>query len=150
MRNDEIAFWNKVDNSRGAGACWPYKRRKNPKGYGLFDYRGKVWLAHRFAYTSVHGYPEGHVLHRCDNPPCCNPAHLYDGTHADNMKDMDSRGRRKILTGDRNGATKISERQARLIKITYASGDFTLDDLARNYGVNRMTIWKITSGRRTT
>ena len=83
------------------GFQWRSKGMKDADvGYGCFSYRGKGWRAHRIAWTLVNGeIPKGlFVLHRCDNPPCCNPDHLRLGTHKENMDDMNRKGR--------NGYTK--------------------------------------------
>lgn len=92
----EERFWFKVDKSGGPTACWPFKGARVPAGgYGRALLNGKLHAAHRYAWVLTHGEPrEGlHVLHRCDNPPCCNPAHLWLGTHDDNMADMKAKGR---------------------------------------------------------
>jgi hypothetical protein len=94
------AFWDRIDRSGGPDACWPWCDRwgfrNGPYKYGRLSLPGgKQILAHRLAYELAHGpIPPGHVIrHRCDNPPCCNPAHLLSGTHGDNVRDMFSRGR---------------------------------------------------------
>ena len=77
--------------------CWEWQGFCLANGYGRFGLRaGKIVLAHRFAYEMANGViPDGKmILHSCDNPPCVNPAHLSVGTHADNMHDMENRGRR--------------------------------------------------------
>lgn len=91
-------FWARVDKS-GAG-CWLYMGFRKWDGYGWVarsrghgDYR---WMtAHRYAWMLTNGEPpEGmHLLHTCDNPPCCNPAHLRLGTHDENMAEMKAKGR---------------------------------------------------------
>jgi hypothetical protein len=83
-------YWSKVDR-RGPDECWPWLAGKGGHGYGVFyPGGGKQELAHRMALKLTVGEPEGgrnHALHSCGNKPCCNPAHLRWGTHADNMND---------------------------------------------------------------
>lgn len=85
-------FWSKVDKS---GECWIWLGSKTQGGYGLFRFSGKRAYAHRFTYELTHGsIPDGlHICHTCDNPSCCNPAHLWAGTPVDNMADRDRKGR---------------------------------------------------------
>src|SRR5688500_2653189 len=88
----EDRFWPKVQKSDG---CWEWTGAKQPAGYGNFYFRGVVQLAHRVAWELANG-PVAvgqHVLHRCDNPRCVRIEHLFLGTHADNMRDMLSKGR---------------------------------------------------------
>lgn len=75
--------------------CWEWQRFRHTKGYGAMCYRGKSTRTHRIAYTCTQGaIPPGKmVLHRCDNPPCCNPDHLYLGDGFDNMRDCSAKGR---------------------------------------------------------
>lgn len=89
-------FWARVDK-RGPDECWPWVGPTDRVGYGAYcfiSHEGPI-PAHRIAYGLANGgIPDGlHVLHKCDNRPCCNPAHLYTGTHTDNMADMRMRGR---------------------------------------------------------
>jgi len=80
-------------------------------GYGEMTVRGKRIGVHRAAYELAHGpIPPGQmVLHRCDNPPCCNVAHLFLGTQADNMADKAAKGR--AASRSRNGASRLAEGQ---------------------------------------
>lgn len=97
----EIRIWQKVDRSGGPDACWPFTGYKLPKGYGTILVGSKAKktnrqaLAHRVAWEVTHGpIPPGlGVLHRCDNPPCCNPSHLFLGDQFANMQDAASKGR---------------------------------------------------------
>lgn len=90
-------FWDKVDRSGGAAACWLWTGSQKPTGYGQVSLKGRVYLAHRVAWTLTHGaIPDGlGVLHHCDNPPCCNPAHLFLGSQGDNSADMVAKDRRR-------------------------------------------------------
>jgi hypothetical protein len=75
--------------------CIEYQGCRDSDGYGDRTVDGKGWAAHRYAWFERFGpIPTGmHVLHRCDNPPCINPDHLFLGTNADNIKDRDRKGR---------------------------------------------------------
>lgn len=74
--------------------CLVYQGYRDAKGYGRIGFRGRTWKTHRLAWMFANGpIPSGlQVRHSCDNPPCCNPAHLLLGTNADNMRDMRERG----------------------------------------------------------
>jgi len=92
-------FWSKV--AIGApDECWPWTGSVNEHGYGgirLGGRSGRLWKAHRIAYLITHPgeklAPADHICHHCDNPPCCNPAHLYKGDYRTNVDDMVRRGR---------------------------------------------------------
>lgn len=92
------AFWLKVDKT-GPGGCWLYTGFKKWDGYGWLarKHNGRIryMTAHRYAWILTHGDPAKglSIMHLCDVPACCNPAHLKLGTHADNMADMAAKGR---------------------------------------------------------
>lgn len=98
-RSDRQRFWAKV--ARGQpGECWPWKAGTGDRGYGRFKIGSRLYLSHRIAYTlekgpipTGSGYHGAVIMHSCDNPPCCNPAHLSLGTHTDNVRDMVTKGR---------------------------------------------------------
>ncbi len=94
-KNTPEQFWQRVDKTGGDDKCWPWTGALTPQGYGVTTLNWKYITAHRAAYYYTHGEiePGKHVCHRCDNPPCCNPAHLFSGTTQDNTADMVSKGR---------------------------------------------------------
>lgn len=93
---DRKRFWEKV-NIRNEKECWEWIAHTDFCRYGSFGFRMKNLSAHRFAWILTFGkIPTGiHVLHTCDNPSCCNPKHLFLGTHQDNMTDRNNKGRGK-------------------------------------------------------
>jgi hypothetical protein len=99
--SDVNRLWTNVGRDGDPDACWPWLRSTNDKGYGRLMMGGKAGIAaHRAAWTVTNGpIPKGlNVLHRCDNPPCCNPAHLFVGTQADNNADRHAKGRTAMPT----------------------------------------------------
>lgn len=111
-------FWAKVDKENSNG-CWPWlgARRSKSVPYGQVKFEKKMMTAHRVAFILTYGAIESgkYILHSCDNPPCCNPAHLSEGTHADNMRDMTQKKRRPGLHRDINPSSKVTSAQAALI-----------------------------------
>jgi len=99
MMPADVRFWSKVDIS---GDCWTWCAGKYSSGYGMFNFNGKDIGAHRAAWIFTHGeIADGlFVLHKCDNPPCVNPEHLFLGTHQDNMTDKARKGRVKSTIGE--------------------------------------------------
>ena len=144
-------FHSLVSKSEG---CWEWKGRKNKTGYGVFG----DFLAHRCAYVIAFGDipPATCVLHRCDNPACCNPLHLFPGSMADNVRDRDAKGRHpgntyascpeKHARGERMGSAKLRTEQVVEIRKQHSEG-ISQASLAGKYGVGRTTISQIVSRR---
>ena len=89
-------LWGNVDSSAGPEGCWIWRGHRMEYGYGRISVDGRQRPAHKVAWEIDAGrpFPSGmNALHRCDNPPCCNPTHIYPGTQADNVRDMHRRGR---------------------------------------------------------
>jgi hypothetical protein len=131
--------------------CWVFTGKVTDRGYGeLFLYtRGnkrntRVVFAHRLAYRLFIGkLKKGmEICHRCDNRKCCNPSHLYQGTHQDNMNDMKNRNRQYITWGERSGVHKLTTQEVREIRASNARQI----DLAHKYGVAKSTICEIVNG----
>lgn len=138
-------FWNKVDKS---GECWIWTAARNERGYGLFHIRaGQRFYAHRFSYSLRFGtLGDLCVLHRCDNPRCVRPDHLFLGTRGDNMRDMTAKGRR--LRGARNGASKLTEDAVAAIRARLAHAPRgEAARVAREYGVAPSVICRVRSGK---
>lgn len=116
--------------------CWEWCGRRATNGYGKARRDNS---AHRLAYEAWVGpIPEGHVVrHKCDNPPCINPAHLETGTHRDNMSDMVSRGRGRGTPGVNHRAAKLTEQDVLDIRVEYGYGVLTQQMLADVYGVTQ-------------
>lgn len=97
---DKTRFWDKVDVC-GEDECWEWTARIAGSGYGSFCLKNKETSVHRVAYFLTYGHitPGKFILHNCDNPPCCNPKHLYPGTQKNNMADMMVRGRQGFTPG---------------------------------------------------
>lgn len=126
-------FWSKVDTQYGADACWLWTAAKHPRGYGAIFVGKRRLMAHRVAWEITHGpIPEGlHVLHKCDTPLCVRPSHLWLGTHIDNMRDRDAKGRNVNKRGSQHARSKLTEAQVRAIR----SSRLTRRELAERYGV---------------
>jgi len=138
-------LWANVDKS---GDCWTWTATLNPSGYGSVRVGTTSILAHRAAYLLSGGtLGKGDcVCHRCDNPKCCNPSHLFISDHRGNMGDMRQKGRRKgIGTGTANGRAKLTAKFAAEIREKKANGAL-LRELAPMYGVGLSTIGRACRG----
>lgn len=143
-------FWDKVD-VRGEDECWEWTAGRHPTGYGRFKLNGSGVPASRVAWELANGpVPPGLcVCHSCDNPPCCNPEHLWLGTKGDNVRDASTK---KRLTGSRNIGTnnrnsKLDEISVRAIKVWLHKG-YSVGELASIFGVSHVTISDINTGKR--
>jgi hypothetical protein len=149
----EQRFWRHVD-IRGEDECWRWIGGRNQDGYGAFgiwvdENTSKTFRAHRIAYELTKGpIPEGlFVCHTCDNPPCCNPRHLFLGTNSDNLVDMHRKGRARHPTGEENGWAKLTWAEVDEIR-TLIRNNIPKREIARRFGVSEKTIYLIAQGRR--
>jgi hypothetical protein len=147
-------FWIKVDKSAGETACWLYMGFRKWDGYGWLgrqvDGKRRYLTAHRMAWILTHGEPPAgaHILHQCDNPPCCNPAHLKLGTHQDNMADQRAKGRH--VHGERTRRNKLTYEQVveirkRFVKFNLRRSNAA--EIARDLGVTKELVNNAGTGR---
>jgi HNH endonuclease len=127
--------WTAADNGHYGVICIGYKKR-----------RPLLVYAHRFSwFVSFGKIDQGKfVCHKCDNKKCVNPDHLFVGTQAENIADMDRKGRRVVsrLPGEKNPKAKLTSENVTEIRARFAHG-VSVSELVRAYGVSRSTIWSI-------
>lgn len=149
----EHRFWWKVDKDGDHhpehGRCWHWKGAL-VGGYGMIMYRGKTTGAHRMSYR-LHFGPISDgimVLHKCDNPRCVNPAHLFLGSRADNNADRERKGRGGDHRGLKNGRAILTEEQVRYIRSRYRRNAKKggVAELAHELGVNVCVVSAVARG----
>lgn len=128
--------------------CWLWRGAIGSHGrYGSCSVAGRSWLAHRAAWFLFKSEdPIGQtVCHKCDNGLCVNPDHLFIGSQADNIADMESKGRARHPAGERHGRAKLTADQVREIRAKHAAGQ-AIRALSREYGIARPNIRRIING----
>ena len=158
-------FWSLVNiNPNG---CWEWNAYLNKWGYGTFYYEGDVFLAHRVSWVICNSRSPGQlcVLHKCDNPKCVRPDHLFLGTDLDNARDKIKKGRarigvmprgdlhwsrripEKIPKGERNGHAKLSSEDVKFIRENYVKRKVPYTFFAKKFGVEWSTIRSVVKMR---
>jgi hypothetical protein len=143
-------FWSYVD-VRGPNECWPWKAGRFGGRYGQFRLGKRKVKAHRCAYELSRGpIPEGQlVLHDCDNPPCCNPAHHFLGNDADNAADREAKGRGArngtSLPGEANPAAKITRVLSEEIRARARNGE-SQRSIADSFRLSQSQVGNIVRG----
>jgi hypothetical protein len=139
------ALWSRID-IRGPNDCWNWTAALSV-GYGEFGFNNKRLPAHKVSYLlSVGNINDGlHVCHQCDNRACCNPAHLFLGTHQDNMRDAFNKNR--TAHGSRNGMSKITEDQVLQIRELVSQGA-TARSIAARFGISENYASDVAAGAR--
>lgn len=151
----EDRFWSCVDRSAGAGACWPWKRSLSEDGYGTCSRKlfGEK-ITSRFALGLKLGRrvrPDLKALHTCDNPGCCNPEHLREGTDKDNALDRESKGRGHDRRGEEQGRHVLSASAVVALRSEFRgiprSGRLRwMAAKAAEHGVTQSTVGKVVYG----
>ena len=140
-------FNSKLPDILPVNECWEWQGRKDKGGYGAL---GRL-KAHRISYEIYHAEPLGdlHCLHKCDNPGCVNPEHLFAGTNLDNIQDKVDKGRCYTgnQSGQHNGNAKLTNDLVKEIRRLYNTGEYTTVNLGKKYGVNRATISYIVNNK---
>ena len=159
MHPDDI--WDHIEIN-GSMECWPWTMGIHHSGYGVVNLPNKKqgrrnWQVriHRLVWELTFGeIPEGLcVLHKCDNPPCCNPNHLFIGTYKDNYWDMVKKGRRGKcgykpgkFVGEKATAAKLTNKEVLEIKRLLNKSRLTHSEIASRFDCNRVTITQINLG----
>lgn len=150
-------LYHRIDKSGGPDACHPWTGAKDQDGYGHMSVNNKQKRIPRLIYEQAHGPLEKGILvcHTCDNPSCCNLAHLFAGTNADNVADMMQKGRYRHPSIDHPGFEKrgeehhnarLTEDKVRLIRTLRADG-WAYTAIAEEVGVSKGAVNHIINGR---
>jgi len=138
LEKNAIRFWSRVQRSNN---CWIWTRGKFPEGYGAFRVGKKSWRAHRFSYLLTYGDPGSLcVLHKCDNPSCVRPDHLFLGTRKDNNQDSARKGHR------RGPPSCLTPSQVCRIRRLYRH-NFTQRQIAKRYRISQTLVWAVVNIR---
>lgn len=137
-----MKFWDSVDIPKDLdkSRCWEWKSKRGTGQRPYTKYKNKSWNTSRLAWFLLNGeIPKGMcVCHKCDNPPCCNPEHLFLGTVQDNVDDRERKGRNKmpLSRGEEHGHHKLSESDVKEIRFLYFTTSHSYRSLAEKFGVS--------------
>lgn len=143
----DIDWFNKSVDKSNLEGCWIWTGYKMKSGHGQYSFNGDNVYTHRFAYLTVNPNFDQtlQVCHKCDNPSCVNPSHMFLGTQSDNSKDMVSK--KRYAVGQAVGGALSEEDVLKIIEM-YKTGLYKQRTLGRKFGVNASQISRIVNGRR--
>lgn len=138
-KGESERFWEKVEKTDG---CWLWRAGLTMGGYGKFKLRGRSMNASRAVWIMERGPIDAgmFVCHRCDNPICVRPEHLFLGTPGDNTRDRDQKGRMARQKGESHGRHILTEEQVLEIRRRWTAGERPQGALAKAFGVCRPLI----------
>lgn len=142
-KNIKENIWNFIDKNGPVvdiklRKCWIWLGYKTNKGYGTMRVNMKTYLTHRLTYELTYGKIKrgNFICHKCDNPSCVRPSHLFSGTHKDNMQDMFKKGRHNNRKGENSNVSKLTERQVLEIRAKYKPKIYEMKKLAKEYNIS--------------
>uniref|UniRef100_A0A6C0AJW4 Uncharacterized protein n=1 Tax=viral metagenome TaxID=1070528 RepID=A0A6C0AJW4_9ZZZZ len=147
MSESEFYNWFQTRLKSTENGCMEWTGQRLAKGYGHVRIHGKKIQTHRYVLAKKLGREirEGMcALHSCDNPPCCSPDHIWEGTNQDNVNDKNSKGRGVYVKGEHHGSSKLTE--SMVIEIKQIGRSLSQRKLASEYGVSSTIIYKILKG----
>lgn len=141
-RKIEDRFWEKVNKKKG---CWLWKAGIGLDGYAKFGINGKTIHAHRVSYELTYGcIPIGLcVCHKCDNPKCVNPDHLFIGTVQDNINDRVRKNRTAIQSGEKNGMSRLKEKDIITIRKLFFIDKIKQGEIAKLFFISNQHVSRI-------
>lgn len=136
------SFWKRVKKMPNGCFHWLGGGTR----YGQIRWKDRhIPVTHFVWFITYNKWPKNQMNHKCHNPICVNPEHLYDGTQLENMQDMKNAGRRKQpnQNGEKNPRAKLTKCQVKKIRKLHGTGKYTLTALAKDYHVSITNIWYI-------
>jgi predicted XRE-type DNA-binding protein len=147
VTNKLNSVWGYIDK-REQNECWEWTKSLS-SGYGRMRVGGRKMLAHRIVYELMNGSIPKHtlILHKCDNRKCCNPDHLFIGSHQDNMDDKMNKHRCNSPFGEEHGRSKLKKDDISEIKRLYLETNVSQRKLSTIFGVTQANIWYIINNK---
>ncbi len=135
---------------RPAGDCWLFEGYRPSGLHGRIEYKEQQVYVHRLAYACANGpIPDGiHVLHECDVPNCVRPRHLFEGTQAENVEDMEAKGRARKVgpRGENNWNADLTDDQVAALRRRANTPGISQRAVAAEFGVSQSTVWRLKHG----